>query len=68
LSFDQCDWSDDNDAYLTAEFVAKMAPGRSYPAAYILTAAQRYLNSPPKLQQNCGQVDPNINDYYADPK
>jgi len=46
--------------------VAKMTPGRSDRAARLLTAARLYLNSPPKLPQNWGQINPNLNDYHTD--
>jgi hypothetical protein len=32
-----------------------------------LTAARLYLNSPPKLPQNWGKINPNLNDYQSDP-
>jgi hypothetical protein len=32
-----------------------------------LKAARLYLNSPPELPQNWGQINPNLNDYHSDP-
>jgi len=32
-----------------------------------LAATKLYLNSPPELRQNWGQINPNLNDYHTDP-
>jgi hypothetical protein len=47
--------------------VAEMTPGRSDREARLLTAAGLYLNSPPELPHNWGQINPNLNDYHSDP-
>jgi len=47
--------------------VAETTPGRSDRAARLLTAARLYLNSPPELPQNWGQIHLNLNDYHFDP-
>jgi len=66
-SYDPYDLSSDDDEYLMPTDVAEMTPGRSDPAARLLTAARLYLNSPPELPQNWGQINPNLNDYHTDP-
>jgi len=47
--------------------VADTTPGRSDRATCLLTAARLYLNSPPELPQNWGQINPNLNDYHTNP-
>jgi hypothetical protein len=32
-----------------------------------LTAARLYLNSPPELPHNWGQINPNLDNYHSDP-
>jgi len=59
--------SGDDEEYLMPNNVAKMTPGRSDCAARSLTATRLYLNSPPELPQNWGQINPNLNDYHSDP-
>jgi len=66
-SFDPHDLSSDDHKYLMPTNVAEMTPGRSDRAARLLTAARLYLNSPPKLPQNWGQINQNLNDYHSDP-
>jgi hypothetical protein len=46
--------------------VAETTLGRSDRAARLLAAARLYLNSPPELPQNWGQINPNLNDYHSD--
>jgi len=66
-SYAPYDLSSDDDEYLMPTNVAKTTPGRSDRAARVLTAARLYLNSPPELPQNWGQINPNLNDYHSDP-
>jgi len=66
-SYDPYDLSSDDDEYLMPTNVAKTTPGRSDRAARLLTAARLYLNSPPELPQNWGQINANLNDYHSDP-
>jgi len=66
-SVDPYDSSSDDEEYLTPNDVAEMTPGRSDPAARLLTAARLYLNSPPEAPKNWGQINPNLNDYHSDP-
>jgi len=66
-SYDPYDLSSDDEEYLMPTNVAETTPGRSDRAARLLTAARLYLNSPPELPQNWGQIDPNLNDYHSDP-
>jgi hypothetical protein len=67
LSYDPYNLSSDDDEYIMPTNVAKMTPGRSDRAARVLTAARLYLNSPPKLPQNWGQINPYLIDYHTDP-
>jgi len=66
-SYDPYDLSSDDEEYLMPNNVAEMIPGRSDCAAGLLTAARLNLNSPSELPQNCGQINPNVNDYHSDP-
>jgi hypothetical protein len=66
-SYDPYDLSSDDEEYLMPTNVAKTTPGRSDCAARLLTAARLYLNSPPELPQNWGQINPSLNDYHSDP-
>jgi len=66
-SYDPYDLSSDDEEYLMPTNVAETTPGRSDHAARLLTAARLYLNSPPELPQNWGQINPNLNDYHSDP-
>jgi hypothetical protein len=47
--------------------VAETTPGRSNCVARLLTAARLYLNSPPELPHNWGQINLNLNNYHSDP-
>jgi len=64
---DQYDLSSDDEEYLMPNNVAETTPGRRDHAARLSTAARLYLNSPPKLQHNWGQINPNLDDYHSDP-
>jgi len=66
-SFDPYDLSSDDEEYLTPNNVPETTPGRSDRAARLLTAARRYLNSPPEAPKNWGQINSNLNDYHSDP-
>jgi len=66
-SYDAYDLSSDDKEYLMPTNVAETTPGRSDHAACLLTAASLYLNSPPELPQNWGQINPNLNDCHSDP-
>jgi len=66
-SYDRYDLSSYDDEYLMPTNVAETTPGRSNRAEHSLTAARLYLNSPPELPQNWGQINPNLNDYHSDP-
>jgi len=67
LSFDPYDMSSNDEEYLTPTNVAETTPGRSDCAAHLLTAARLYLNSPPEVPHNRGQINPNLDDYHTDP-
>jgi hypothetical protein len=60
-------FSSDDDNYIMPTIVVETMPGRSDPAAHLLTAARLYLNSPSELPQNWGQSNLNFNDYPSDP-
>ena len=47
--------------------VAEPPPGRINRAARLLTAARFYLNSPPEVPMNWGQIDPILNDNHSNP-
>jgi len=66
-SFDPEDVSSDDEEYLTPNNMDKTTPGRSDRAACSLTAARLYFELPPEATRNCGQIDPNLNDYHSDP-
>ena len=66
-SKDLYDSSSDDKEYLMPNTVAETTPGPSDRALRILTAGRLYLNSPPKVPQNWGQINPNLNDYHSDP-
>jgi len=66
-SYDPYGLSSDDEEYIMPTNVAETTPGRSDRAARLLTAARLYLNSPPELPQNWGQIDLNLNDYHSDP-
>jgi len=66
-SFDPYDLSSDDEEYLMPEQMAEMTPICSDRPAPSLTATRLYLNSPAKLPQNWGQVDPDLNNYHSDP-
>jgi ankyrin repeat protein len=65
-SYNLYDLSSGEDQYLMPTNVAETTPVRSNCAAGLLIAARLYLNSPPELAQNCGQINPNPNDYDSD--
>ena len=66
-SYDPYDLSSDDNEYLMPTNVAEMTPRWSDRAAPLFNAASLYLNSPPGLPQNWGQINPNLNDYHSDP-
>jgi len=66
-SYDPYDLSSDDDEYIMSTNVAEMTPGPSGHASCLFTAANFYLNSPPELLLNWGQIVPNCNDYHSDP-
>ena len=66
-SYDPYDLSSNDEEYLIPNNVAETTPGRSNCAARLLTATRLYLNSPPEIPQNSGQIHPNLNDYHSDP-
>jgi len=66
-SYDPYDSSSDDEEYLMLNNVAKTTPRRNNCAARLLTAARLYMNSPPVVPQNWGQVNMNPNDYHSDP-
>jgi len=45
---------------------AETTPGRNNRTARLLTVARLYLNSPPEAPMNCGQMNPDLNDYHSD--
>jgi len=48
------------------ENLAETTPRRSYRAAGLFRTARLYWYSPPESPQNCGQVNPNLDDYHSD--
>jgi hypothetical protein len=66
-SFDQYNSSSDDEEYLKPNNVAQTTPRGSDHAALSLTAARLYLNSPPEVRKNWGQINPNLHDYHSDP-
>jgi len=66
-AYDPDDLTSDDDEYIMPNNVAETTPGRSDCAARLLTATRLYLNSPPELPQNWGQINLNLNDYNTDP-
>jgi len=67
LSFDPYDLSSGDEEYLTPDNVAEMTLRWSGRAARSLTTARLYLNSPPEVPKDWGQIQPNLNDYNSDP-
>jgi len=59
--------SSEDDKCLLQKNVAETTPRQSDRTACLVTAARLYLNPPPQLPQNWGQIDPNFNDYHSDP-
>jgi hypothetical protein len=66
-TYDLYDLSSDDNDYLIPTNVAETTPGQTDHAVHLMTVARLFLNSPPELQQNRGQIDPNLNDYHSDP-
>jgi len=66
-SLDPYDLPSNHEEYLTPSKVAETTPGPRDRAAHLLTAARIRLNSPPEAPENCGQINPNLNDYHSDP-
>jgi len=66
-SFDPYDLSSNVEDYLMPKSAAEMRPRRSARAARSVTTARLYLNSPPEVAKNCGQIIPNSNNYHSDP-
>jgi len=64
-SFDPYHLSSSDGECLMPNNVAEMTPGRSDPAACVLTTASLYLNWPPDAPNNWGQIDSNLNDYQS---
>jgi len=64
-SFDPCDLSCHDEAYLTPNNMAEMTLGWSNLAKCSLTTNRLYLNSPPETPKNWVQINPNLNDYYS---
>jgi len=66
-AYDWYDLSSDDEECIMPNNVAETTPGRSDRVARLLAAAWLDLISPPALAQNCGQINPNLNDYHSDP-
>ena len=66
-SFDPYDLSSGDEEYLTPKNLAKTTPRWSNRAARSLTATRLYLNLPPELPMNWGQVNSNLDDCHSDP-
>jgi len=66
-SFDQYDYSSNDEEYLMCNNVAEMTPGRRDRAVRLLTAARPNLHSLPEPPKIWGQIIPNPNDYQSDP-
>jgi len=64
--FDTYDLSSNDEESLMRNNVAETTPRPSDHAACLTTAARLYLNSPPEALKNCGQINPNLNDYHSD--
>jgi hypothetical protein len=64
-SYDPYDVSSDDDECLMPTNVGEMTPGLSDRAVRLFKAARLYLNSPPQLHQNWGQINPNVDDYHS---
>jgi hypothetical protein len=67
-SFDPYDLSSDDEEELPLNNGVQMTPRRSDCAARLSTAAWLYLNSPPELPKNWGQINPNLNNHHSDPE
>ena len=65
--YDQYDLCSDDEEYLMPNNVAETTPRWSDRAAHLLSATRLYLNSPPGLPQNWGQIHPDLDDYHSDP-
>ena len=61
------DLSSDDVEYVMPNNVAETTPSRSNCAVRLLTGVRLYLNSPPELPQNWGQINPNLNYYLSYP-
>jgi aminopeptidase-like protein len=57
--------SSNDDEYLMPNNVAETTPEQSDHAVRLLTAPRLYLNSPPALPQNWGQIDLNLNNHHS---
>ena len=66
-AYDPYDLSCDDDEYIMPNNVAETTSKRSNCVARLLTTARLYLNSPPELPQNCGQISPNLHHYHSNP-
>jgi len=64
-SFEPDDSLSDDEEYLMPNNVAEISPVQSLCAAHLLTAARLNLHSLPESPKNCGQVNPNLNDYIS---
>jgi hypothetical protein len=66
-SFDPHDLSSDDEKYLTPNNGAETTPGQSDCAGHFMTTARLYLNLPPEVPKNWGQINPNLKYYHSDP-
>jgi hypothetical protein len=55
----------DGEEYLTPTTGAETTPGGSDHAGRISTTARLYLNLPPEVPKNWGEINPNLNDYHS---
>ena len=66
-SVDRYDLCSDDEEYLTPNNLAEMTSGRTDHKEQWSTAARLYLNSPPEVLKNWGQLNSNLNDDHSFP-
>ena len=66
-SFDPYHRTTNDEASLVPKNVAETTPRQSNHAAHLLPTARLYLDPPPEVTMNWGQIDLNLNDYHSNP-